>query len=250
MEGGIKIDRKIMDNPLYLSEPFTRMQAWIDLLLLANHKEGFFYVRGNKVVVGRGQVGTSSRTLASRWQWSRGKVERFLKDLENDNQIEPQKNNVITLISICNYDDYQNTEPQTEPQTSRRQTTDEPQTDRNKNDKNDKNEKKEKKEIKETISKDIVQKKVDAKASTLTRRDEFYKSLIPFLSTYGKDMIRDFFDYWSEQNKSGTQMRFEKQPTWEVAKRLATWNKRDTFKNQNNNKSYEQTATRTRKKLY
>lgn len=88
------------------------------------------------------------------------------------------------------------------------------------------NENKEKKEIKETISKDIAQKKVDAKASTLTRRDEFYKSLIPFLSTYGKDMIRDFFDYWSEQNKSGTQMRFEKQPTWEVAKRLATWNKK------------------------
>ena len=155
MEGWIKLHRKIMDNPLYLSEPFTRMQAWIDLLLLANHKEGFFYVRGNKVVVGRGQVGTSSRTLASRWQWSRGKVERFLKDLENDNQIEPQKNNVITLISICNYDDYQNTEPQTEPQTSRRQTTDEPQTepqtDRNKNDKKEKNEKNEKNNKEEDI---------------------------------------------------------------------------------------------------
>ena len=110
------------------------------------------------------------------------------------------------------------------------------------------NENKEKKEIKETISKDIVQKKVDAKASTLTRRDEFYKSLIPFLSTYGKDMIRDFFDYWSEQNKSGTQMRFEKQPTWEVAKRLATWNKRDTFKNQNNgNTKIQSTSSREAK---
>lgn len=110
------------------------------------------------------------------------------------------------------------------------------------------NERKEKKEIKETISKDIAQKKVDAKASTLTRRDEFYKSLIPFLSTYGKDMIRDFFDYWSEQNKSGTQMRFEKQPTWEVAKRLATWNKRDTFKNQNNgNTKIQSTSSREAK---
>ena len=110
------------------------------------------------------------------------------------------------------------------------------------------NENKEKKEIKETISKDIVQKKVDAKASTLTRRDEFYKSLIPFLSTYGKDMIRDFFDYWSEQNKSGTQMRFEKQPTWEVSKRLATWNKRDTFKNQNNgNTKIQSTSSREAK---
>lgn len=110
------------------------------------------------------------------------------------------------------------------------------------------NERKEKKEIKETISKDIAQKKVDAKASTLTRKDEFYKSLIPFLSTYGKDMIRDFFDYWSEQNKSGTQMRFEKQPTWEVAKRLATWNKRDTFKNQNNgNTKIQSTSSREAK---
>ena len=110
------------------------------------------------------------------------------------------------------------------------------------------NENKEKKEIKETISKDIAQKKVDAKAYTLTRRDEFYKSLIPFLSTYGKDMIRDFFDYWSEQNKSGTQMRFEKQPTWEVAKRLATWNKRDTFKNQNNgNTKIQSTSSREAK---
>lgn len=125
-----------MDTPLYLSEPFTRMQAWIDLLLLANHKEGFFYVRGNKVVVGRGQIGTSSRTLANRWQWSRGKVERFLQDLEESGQIKPQKTNVITLISICNYDEYQNTEPQNEPQTSHRQTTNEPQTDPNKNDNN------------------------------------------------------------------------------------------------------------------
>ena len=125
-----------MDTPLYLSEPFTRMQAWIDLLLLANHKEGLFYVRGNKVVVGRGQIGTSSRTLANRWKWSRGKVERFLQYLEESGQIKPQKTNVITLISICNYDEYQNTEPQNEPQTSHRQTTNEPQTDPNKNDNN------------------------------------------------------------------------------------------------------------------
>ncbi|MEG1644022.1 MAG: hypothetical protein RR293_07765 [Bacteroidales bacterium] len=126
---------------MYLSEPFTRMQAWIDLLLLANHKKGFFYVRGNKIVIGRGQIGTSSRTLACRWQWSRGKVERFLKELEDSRQIKPQKNNVTTLISICNYEEYQSPEPQIEPLKSRRQTTDRPQTGLNKNDKNVKNDK-------------------------------------------------------------------------------------------------------------
>lgn len=152
MDGWIKLHRKIMDNPLYLSEPFTRMQAWIDLLLLANHKEGYFYVRGNKVVVGRGQIGTSSRTLASRWRWSRGKVERFLHDLEECGQIKPQKTNVITLISICNYEEYQKTEPQNEPQTNRKQTSNEPQISPNKNDNNAINEN----NIKEYRSKNIV----------------------------------------------------------------------------------------------
>lgn len=40
-------------------------------------------------------------------------------------------------------------------------------------------------------------------------------------------MIREFFDYWSEMNKSETKMRYEQQPTWEVSKRLATWAKKD-----------------------
>jgi hypothetical protein len=187
------------------------MQAWIDLLLLANHKEGFFYVRGNKVVVGRGQVGTSSRTLASRWQWSRGKVERFLKDLENDNQIEPQKNNVITLISICNYDDYQNTEPQTEPQTNRRQTTDEPQTDRNKNDKKEKNVNNDNNRDKAETAKRFAPPSIDEVHSYISEKGysvdaesfvAFYQSKNWFV---GKNKMKDWHAAvvtWEKRNKN------------------------------------------------
>ena len=42
-------------------------------------------------------------------------------------------------------------------------------------------------------------------------------------------MIRAFFDYWSELNKSETKMRFETNKTWEVAKRLATWANKEKF---------------------
>jgi len=107
MEGWIKLHRKIFDNPYYFSEPFTRSQAWIDLLLLANHQDGFFYKRGIKVQVKRGQVGFITTSLSVRWKWSRGKVNRFLNELEIDNQIEQQKSNVTTLLSIVNYDIYQ-----------------------------------------------------------------------------------------------------------------------------------------------
>ena len=40
-------------------------------------------------------------------------------------------------------------------------------------------------------------------------------------------MIRAFFDYWSELNKSETKMRYELEKTWELSKRLATWASRE-----------------------
>lgn len=68
-----------------------------------------------------------------------------------------------------------------------------------------------------------------AKAATLRRREEFYYSLVPHLERYGKEMLRAFFDYWSEMNRQETKMRFETNKTWEVAKRLATWEKKERF---------------------
>jgi hypothetical protein len=107
MSGWIKIYRKITENPLYFSEPFNRSMAWIDMILLTNHSDNYFFKRGIRVDVKAGQIGYDLDTLAKRWQWSRGKVERFLKMLENDNQIIRQKTNVTTLISVVNYKEYQ-----------------------------------------------------------------------------------------------------------------------------------------------
>lgn len=96
-----------MDHPYYLSEPFTKMQAWIDMILLASHKEHSIFVRGQKVIISRGQIAMSEQNIAARWRWSRGKVRRYMNELEIEQQIEQQKNNVISLISIVNYSKYQ-----------------------------------------------------------------------------------------------------------------------------------------------
>lgn len=105
--GWIKLYRKLSDHPDYFGEAFTRMHAWVDLLLMANYRDGFIRVRGIKVPVSRGQVATSSLSLSKRWMWSRGKVQRYLNELESSGQISQQTNNVITLISISKYDSYQ-----------------------------------------------------------------------------------------------------------------------------------------------
>jgi len=118
-KGFIMLDRVMQDNRLWLSEAFTRSQAWIDLLFLANWKPATFYIRGNKIDVRRGELAWSVLNLSKRWKWSRQKVSGFLDMLENEHQIKHQKTTVTTLIYITNYDKYQDkrtSEPTTERQ--------------------------------------------------------------------------------------------------------------------------------------
>jgi ATP-dependent Lon protease len=59
------------------------------------------------------------------------------------------------------------------------------------------------------------------------RQKDFMESLVPYVEKYGKDMVREFFNYWTEKNKPQTKMKWELQQTFEVTKRLATWASRD-----------------------
>ncbi len=157
MNGGwIKLHRKIIDGPLWVGEPFTRGQAWVDLLLIANHKPGYFRSRGVRVDVDRGQTGYALETLANRWMWSRGKVVRFLRELETEGQLVTQKTNVTTIITICNYDQYQENGQQIDTQTDSKRTANGQQTvrqtDTNKKVKNDKKVKNEKNNTTDAIA--------------------------------------------------------------------------------------------------
>jgi hypothetical protein len=107
MSGWIKLHRKLCENEIWLKEEFSRGQAWVDLLLLASHKDTHFWKRGVLVEQKRGQVGVSVAGLALRWKWSRNKVKKFLNDLEKVQQIEQQNNNVTSMITLIKYDQYQ-----------------------------------------------------------------------------------------------------------------------------------------------
>jgi len=115
-EGWISLNRSLFNNELWTSEPFSRGQAWVDLLLLANHKESYFYKRGNKIIVKRGQLGRSCVELSDRWKWSRNKVNKFLKDLEKEHQIEVVKSSITQLVTIVNYDKFNTKGQQIEQQ--------------------------------------------------------------------------------------------------------------------------------------
>ena len=119
-KGYIKLYRDISDNPLWLLEPFTKAQAWVDLLLLANYKQGLIVVKnGSLVAIKRGECGYSMKALSERWKWSRKKVAHFIKFLKNAEMIQQKIVENHSIITILNYEYYQGeqqTEQQSDPQ--------------------------------------------------------------------------------------------------------------------------------------
>jgi hypothetical protein len=59
------------------------------------------------------------------------------------------------------------------------------------------------------------------------KKQILYDNCKPYLAKYTKEMLRRFYNYWTEINKSGTKLRFELQPTFEIGKRLSTWARLD-----------------------
>lgn len=103
--GWVKLHRTLAYNKLWLSEPFTKGQAWVDLLMLAGRD---------------GTVHASYAWLAKRWQWNhKEKVRRFLAYLEENGMIqflaskdvtENVTGNVtanVTAFSLINWEKFQ-----------------------------------------------------------------------------------------------------------------------------------------------
>lgn len=145
-----------MDWKYYFSEPFSKTTAWLDMIMLASHKDKTIVIRGVEINLKRGQLAYSELSLAKRWRWSRNKLLRFLKTLKTEQQIEHQSNNVTTVITVLNYDTFNpndttgelpNGLPERHQKVDQKDTKRTTKRDTNKNDKNEKNEKKEYPEI-------------------------------------------------------------------------------------------------------
>ncbi|MCI8647896.1 MAG: hypothetical protein HFE76_14145 [Firmicutes bacterium] len=137
MKGFIKVYREICDNPLWNMKPFSKAQAWIDLLLLTNHTDSDILIGNTKLHVKRGQVFRAIHTLEERWGWSRKKVREFLKFLETEKMATAKGTAKGTLIAIENWDLYQVRGPAKRPD---KDTAQGQQRATYKNDKNDKEE--------------------------------------------------------------------------------------------------------------
>ena len=245
--GCIKLHRKILDWEWFTS-PST-LQLFIYLLLRANKEDKKW--RG--ILIKRGQLVTSVATISEETKLSTQQVRTSLNRLKSTNEITSKTTNRFTLVTVCKYESYQlyeETEQQAKQQalqqTNNKQITNKQQ--QLKNNKNIRNNKKE--SILTNVR--IDEKATDAPvvATTTTddmelRKEKFYQSLVPYVAKYGKDMVRAFYDYWTEKTYGGRKMRFEKQQAFEISKRLATWQKHDlSYANRDNTRIGQSGSTR------
>ena len=123
-EGWIKLFRKIEDNPVICKDN-DYFRVWCHLLLNATHKSMYVFFNGNKILLQPGQYITGRKQIANKCKISESKAERILKMLEIEQQIEQRKFSVGRLITVLNWEMYQESEQQNEQRVNNEWTTSE-----------------------------------------------------------------------------------------------------------------------------
>jgi len=205
-EGFILLSRAILDSDVFASQKLLKI--WIWCLCKANFKD-----RSAPLKVGKGE--TVIRVKRGSFIFGRFKAEeelfidgstvyKSMKKLQEMNMINIESNNQYSIVTICKYDEYQQSENYkvtTKGQPSN--TT-----------KNANKDNKDKKDINE-------------------RKTEFKNSLQPLFLNLND--LNDFYLYWTEHGINDKKMRWEKEKSFGLERRVATWMKNKIEFNKNKN---------------
>lgn len=130
--GYISLYRSIQGHYLWEDIPFTKGQAWIDILLRASYDDRELLYNGKLYKLEAGEFITSMSKLSKAWGWSREKVRRYLDLLESDSMICYLTDTHKTAIKVLNYKGFQACskikQATNEQQTSNRRAANEQQT--------------------------------------------------------------------------------------------------------------------------
>lgn len=69
------------------------------------------------------------------------------------------------------------------------------------------------------------------------RKAKFRLDVLEYRGQYPDMMLKNFFEYWTEHGPKDRKMRFEKETSFGLSRRLATWNRRSDNNNQGPNAS-------------
>ncbi len=206
------ISRKLFESDIQNKPPCFR-ETWIWLLGQANHSQG----KSNNKIIERGQLVRTILDIQKGLCWyvgyrkqiySKTQITKSLRYLCEASMIDTTKTTRGLLITICNYDYYQqpkNYEDYNErhTKTTRRLTGGDTI---NNNDKNNKNEKNGKNKIYKTSNFEIMFQNIESNFTTEQLK-----------------LKESFIEYWTEPNQNKTKERWQMEKTFEIKRRFNTW---------------------------
>lgn len=99
MSKSIVIDSRALDVARLTGDKFTRLMAWADLQLQAAEAPVVVYVRGEKINMQRGQVLTTIKELATRWNTSRQTANKYLDEYRTEGRLTLDDRAGLVLLS-------------------------------------------------------------------------------------------------------------------------------------------------------
>ena len=99
MNKSIVIDSRALDVARLTGDKFTRLMAWADLRLQAAEAPAVVYVRGEKINMQRGQVLTTIKELATRWNTSRQTANKYLEEFRTEGRLTLDDRAGLVLLS-------------------------------------------------------------------------------------------------------------------------------------------------------
>ena len=217
-KGYILLSRNLLDSDVFASQKLLKI--WIWCLCKANFKDRSIPLKIGKgeiiVKVDRGSFIFGRHKAEEELFIDGSTIYKSINKLKEMGMINIESNNQYSIVTINKYDAYQDND-------NYKVTTKE----------QPKNNQRTAKEQPKNTTNTLTNVNNDNNDNINIRKLKFYESLKVFLNVYSEEMIRDFYEYWTEPNKKNTKFKQEMQDTWSLDRRLKTWNKNNFNKNKN-----------------
>ena len=197
--GWIKLYRSTLENPIVCKD--TEFFAiWCYLLLNATHQETPTIFNGIKTILKPGQLIIGRKAISNHFggksTLSESKVQRVLKTLEIEHQIEQQTSNKNRLITVLNWELYQDVEQQTEQRVNNKRTTTEQRVNTHKNVKN------------ERMKEEVLKRSAETTRPTLQMLIDFCKE---------KNYVMDPQQFFNYEEAKGWKVGNQPMKDWKAA---------------------------------
>lgn len=204
-KGFVKLERNILEWEWYQDNHTVRLM--IHLLLKSNYVTKKW--QGN--TIHPGELITSIKNLSKELCLSENIIRTALSKLKKTGYIITQSTNKFTRIKLLKSDIYNDTnftnnKQKSNPNTNKVHSNHQPLTTTN---------------------------KVNKEIEIIERKDVFKNQIFQFQNQFSKEVLNNFYNYWTEENRQTGRLKFEDEKYWNLESRLHNWKQ---FKTKNQEK--------------